>query len=522
MTGTLMLLVCATTLAADPATTLAERIDARLGERFRTEKRTPAAPASDAAFCRRLYLDLVGRIPSVAEARTFLDDKRPDKRTRLIDDLLSRPGHAQQMAQVWRTMLIPQASANLQLQHLGVSLEAWLRQRFRDAVPLDSITRELLTTPLDYHDRSAEGVPNLVSGLSPIGFYQANDLKAETTAASVSRIFLGLKLECAQCHNHPFDSWTQKQFWQTAAFFASVNPQEPDKPRLAALELNQRRQLRINDTKEQAEAQFLDGQVPDWKTDADPRHAFAAWLTRPDNPYFARVMANRLWAQMFGVGIVDPVDDWGEHNQPSHPELLDDLGKALVAAGFDSRVVLRGIARSAAYQRSSTIIGPAGISGRSFDHMNVKGLSAEQLFDSVALATGYREQVPLAARGAFGLAKDSPRGQIMGRFGGGSQRIDMQTSILQALALMNGDWISRQTDPDRGELLRAVADAPFLTTERKIETLFLATVSRRPSADENRRFAAHVDRGGVSNDPRKALADVLWALLNSEEFLLNR
>ena len=170
MTGTLTLLICATTLAADPATTLAERIDASLGQRFRTEKRTPAAPATDAAFCRRLYLDLVGRIPSVAEARTFLDDKRPDKRTRLIDDLLSRPGHAQQMAQVWRTMLIPQASANLQLQHLGVSLEAWLRQRFRDAVPLDSITRELLTTTLDYHDRSAEGVPNLVSGLSPIAF----------------------------------------------------------------------------------------------------------------------------------------------------------------------------------------------------------------------------------------------------------------------------------------------------------------------------------------------------------------
>ena len=153
--------------------------------------------------------------------------------------------------------------------------------------------------------------------------------------------------------------------------------------------------------------------------------------------------------------------------------------------------------------------------------MNVKGLSAEQLFDSLALATGYRDPVPLAARPAFGWEPESPRGQFVAKFGGGSRRTDQQASILQALALMNGKWLARQTDPAHGEMLRAVADAPFLDDKGRLETLYLATLSRTPRPEELRRLLTYLERGASADERRKALADVFWTLLNSNEFLLN-
>jgi hypothetical protein len=501
----------------DPPTHLAARIDARLAEAFRAGGLTPAPEAPDAEFLRRVYLDMVGRIPSVAEARAFLDDPAVDRRDRLVERLLAGPRYAAHAAQVWRAFLVPQATANLQTQYLGVGVEAWVREQLRAGHTDDRIVRDLLTARLDYLDWTPERRARPAAGLSPVGYYQANDLKPETVAAAVGRTFLGLRLECAQCHDHPFDKWTRKQAWETAAFFAGVAPLEPVVEPAAGLA--RRRELTIADTKTRVSARFLDGAEPDWKASPDPRQAFAAWLTRPDNPYFARVLANRLWANFFGVGLVDPVDDWGPHNLPSHPELLDELAAAYAAGGFDPKVLIRAITRSAAYRRTSRQTHPSQADPRAFARMNVKGLSAEQLFDSLAQATGYRDPVPLAARSAYGWPATSPRGQFLAKFGGGSGRTDMQVSILQALSLMNGDWITRQTDPAHGEMVRAVADAPFLSDERRIETLFLASLSRRPTAAELARYLAHLK---AADDPKRALADVLWALVNSQEFLVNR
>jgi hypothetical protein len=276
--------------------------------------------------------------------------------------------------------------------------------------------------------------------------------------------------------------------------------------------------LTITDTKLKVSARFLDGSEPRWTADSDPRQAFAAWLTRPENPYFARVMANRLWAHFFGVGLVDPVDDWGSHNPPSHPDLLDELAAAYAANGFDAKFLVRAITQSKAYRRTSRQSHASQAGPRTFARMTVKGLSAEQLFDSLAQATGYRDPVPLAARGAYGWPAQSPRGQFLAKFGGGTGRTDMQVSILQALSLMNGDWITRQTDPVQGEMVRAIANAPFLSDERRIETLFLATLSRPPSLAERDRYLSHLQNADA---PRQALSDVLWTLVNSQEFLVN-
>ena len=270
--------------------------------------------------------------------------------------------------------------------------------------------------------------------------------------------------------------------------------------------------------KKPQEALYLDDSKPDWTREPEPRRVFAAWLTAGDNPYFAKVAVNRMWAHYFGVGLVDPVDDFGPHNAASHPELLDYLAGLFVAAKFDLRVLARGLVGSEAYQRTSRFTDPRQKEPRLFARMNVKGLSAEQLIDSIALATGYRENAPRASRAAFGYEPGSPRAAFMGTFGGGGSRSDMQTSILQALSLVNGAWIARQTDPDKGETLKAVLEGPFRDDDARVEVLYLATLSRVPTRAEKSRVMEAVAR---ASDRKAAIADVLWVLLNCQEFLLN-
>jgi hypothetical protein len=503
----------------DP-TALAIQIDKRIDAVLRAQKIPAAGAASDAEYLRRASLDILGRIPTVAEARSFLEDKTTDRREKLVDRLLASPTAINHAAAVWRAALIPQAATNTRVQYLNVSLETWLRDRLRAGRKADELVRDLLTAPLDYLDRGSDGKPRPVPGLSALAFYQANDLKPETVASSATRILLGIKIECAQCHNHPFDKWTQRQFWETAAFFASVPPQEPKESPLPFDKLLQRKTLKINDTEEEASPKYLDGTVPDWKDEPDPRRAFAARITSKTNPFFAHATVNRIWSQFFGVGLVDPGDDFGPHNPPSHPELLDDLAEAFALSGFDTDFLIRAITRTAAYSRASNAAESSQTDPRWFARMNVKGLTPEQLFDSLALATGYREEIPVAARSAFGASAESPRGQFLAKFAGGGQRTDAQTSILQALTLMNGAWIARQTDPDHGETLIAVAGAPFLDDVGKIEVLFLATLSRYPTAAERDKFVGFLTRDGASAK-KSQLADVLWALVNSQEFLLN-
>jgi hypothetical protein len=222
---------------------------------------------------------------------------------------------------------------------------------------------------------------------------------------------------------------------------------------------------------------------------------------------------------MFGVGLVDPVDDWGPHNEPSHPELLDELARLFVASGHDLRILARGMAMSAAYQRTSRLTHDGQKDARLFARMAVKGLSAEQLIDSLALATGHREPIPRVARIAFGYEPKSPRAADKAQFGGGSARGDMQTSILQALSLMNGEWMTRQTDPAKGETLRAVLEGPFDDDAGRLEALYFAALGRPPSKAEASKMLIAI---GKAADRKAGFADAFWVLLNSNEFLLNR
>jgi hypothetical protein len=494
---------------------LARRVDKLVAAAWKERGVTPGRPADDGEFLRRAYLDLAGRVPRVAEARAFLDDPSPDKRRKLIDQLLDGPHYVTHLSNTWREVLLPGGGNNPQAPFFGSQLEAWLRRSFRDNAPYDRMVREVLTVPVAFNARG--GQPLAAATAPLLAFYQANELKPENLAAATSRAFLGVKLECAQCHDHPFASWSRDQFWQFAAFFSGIQAPAANNGRLvAAAEKADSRELKVPDTDRVVRARFLDGGEPAWQEKVGTRATLAEWLTAAENPYFARAAANRVWAHLFGVGLVDPVDDLGADNPPSHPELLDELAGQFAAHQFDLKYLLRAVALSRAYQLSSDVTDPTQSDLRAFARMPLKGLTPEQLYDSLVVATGYRETNNTNNR-FFG-----PRAEFLAKFNNATdRRTEAQTSILQALALMNGKFVADATSLERSEVLAAIADAPFLDDAQRVEALYLAALARKPRPEEVARLAPYVARGGVSGDPKKALTDVFWALLNSSEFILN-
>src|SRR5581483_1054465 len=252
--------------AAAPADELATAIDRHLQADWRSRGIEPAPPADDAEFVRRVYLDVVGRAPKVAETREFLDDRSPDKRPRLVEKLLNTPGHAAHFAAVTRAMWIPNSTTNPQFAGFGFQLEPWLRNHFRENTPADVVVRKLLTVRVQVNNPNAnfrfvQGNPNDPDSQALAGFYGANEGKAENLGAAVSRLFLGIKLECAQCHDHPFAPYTKEQFWEFAAFFGEFAPLPATRPTEAAPAEPQFRlnRLTIPNTQTQVVAKFFDG-----------------------------------------------------------------------------------------------------------------------------------------------------------------------------------------------------------------------------------------------------------------------
>ncbi|MFO0847632.1 MAG: DUF1549 and DUF1553 domain-containing protein [Gemmataceae bacterium] len=492
---------------ADPAARITAAIDRHLAADWQARKITPAPPADDAEFLRRVHLDLIGRIPRVSEARDFLADTDPAKRAKLVERLLNTSVHAAHFAAVTRADWLPNTLSDIQVQFFGMQFERWLQEQIRENVPLDKLARDLITAKVNLgrgRFRFGGREENFGEGLN--GFYAANESKPENVAAAVSRVFLGVKLECAQCHDHPFAPYTRDQFWEFAAFFGEFTPLPPVGPSFVGplqpqFELSQ---IGIPNTERTVAARYLNGESPDWSRDRTPRQELAAWLTSNENPYFARNLANRVWAHLFGVGLIDPVDEPGDENPPSHPELLADLAAGFAAAGFDQRTLIRGIVASRAYQLTSRQTDPTQADLRRLARMNVKGLTADQVYDSFLVATGQRDLTP-GRDSFFDPRAEGGRAVFRTVFARASAKpTELQASILQALTLMNDRQVADQTSFDRSETLAAIADAPFLDTDGKLEALFLAAFTRPPTPAERERFASHVDAGGPSGDKRKS------------------
>jgi hypothetical protein len=483
------------------AQTLSARIDELIGQRLTKERIPPAPVADDAEFFRRLSLDLNGRIPSLTQLADFLDDTRSGKRWLWIDELLDGPDNAplyvQHFTNFWRRQLLAQTPS--QADAVVAPLEGWLRKQIQANTPYDRLVRGLLT------DAGATG------------FFLANENKAENLAGRTSRLLLGVRLECAQCHDdRSGGKWKRTQFWEYAAFFAGLRQDQGISSQVITAPREQKpgpARIQVSGTDAWVQTRFPDESKPDWQRDVTPRQALAAWITRGDNPWFARAAVNRLWHYFFGIGLIDPVDGLGtKGNPPSHPELLDELVRQFVAHDFDLKFLIRAITSSQTYQRSSRQTHPSQAEPRLFARAATRALTPEQLYDSLVLATGYH---PEPAKGGA----PSARTEFLAPFDDpNSQPVDFQASIQQALMMMNGKFTDEATRSLKSWTVAAVIESKRpRPMALRIEELYLLTLSRKPRPQETQRLLDYA----AASDSKQALRDVFWSLLNSTEFVLN-
>jgi hypothetical protein len=496
------------------APALARHIDETIDACLRAEKVPPSPRCDDAEFIRRLYLDIAGHIPSAEKVAAFIDSHEPNKRAQLIDELLASSEYGKHQADIWQALLLPRLSDNRAVPF--DKMTEWLEKNFNDNKPWDQMVREILTAQGEIDEAPA------------VTYFLANFTPDKLTD-NVTRVFLGVQLQCAQCHNHPFTKWKQDEYWGMAAFFTKVringNPRNIQAAQkngtLGVSENGKGRPIRLPISAKRVPPKFLQGEQPQLVSSDAYRPVLAKWMTSPQNPYFSRAMVNRLWAQFFGRGLVNPIDDMHEGNPPSHPQLLADLSAQFVASGFDVKQFIRALCNSEAYQRTSK----PNASNRDaapelFSRMAVKVLTPEQLYDSLVQVLGaptpenFRRRQGVAAAAAARLRNITPRMVFVAFFKGedNAEPTEYQAGIPQVLRLMNSPQLNNTT------ML-----APLLksgkTPEQIIEYLYLATLSRRPTAPEMQRTLALVHKH--ADEPRQAYGDILWVLLNSSEFTLN-
>lgn len=516
-------------------------IDTLVYEKLKRLGVVPSALCTDEEFVRRAYLDTTGAVPTVDEARSFLRDKDPKKRSKLIDALLKRP----EFVDVWTLKWNDTLRNNPRLTRTGLAAyHKWIREQVEKNVPFDQMVRDLLTAQGKQDEQGA------------VNYFMVSRDPLDLTSAT-SQIFMGVRIECARCHNHPFEKYTQSDYYGLAAFFQNVRRQGNGNQAPAMVTVSQtlpgprgRRlqgpQLRHPKTNQPVEPKVLD--AVEIKLDTtDPRITFAEWLTSPNNPFFARSISNRIWAHYMGKGIVDPVDDFRATNPASNPALLDALAKSLVDHKFDVKELMRDIMNSRVYQTSAKANASNKTDTRNFARAYPKRLTAEQLFDSITLATdsvtlltpqrrpgagngNVMQQVladamdPTATR-AHQIAiprLPGPVGAFLDTFGKPRREVVCECerssdgSVGQALTLINGDLLNVKIAMPRGRVQR-LARTMRPETET-IEEMYLATLTRQPTSAEYTEAQALI-RSAPSL--QQGLEDLMWGLLNTREFLFN-
>lgn len=476
----------------------------------------PSDLCSDQDYIRRAYLDLCGILPTTVEVKAFLDSKETDKRTKLIDALLERSEYADFWTLKWLDVLRSNRKV-VQLKGIHV-YQQWLRGHLVKNTGFDQVVSELLTSsgstfsnPAANYYRVARDPQNL----------------AETTA----QLFFGIRMQCAKCHNHPFERWTQDDYYSLAAFFAKVKHKKDPlevgaTPQAvvaeivysdrAAPEVTQPRSGKVMAPK------FMGGAIPVLPPGGDRRQVLANWITSAENPFFAKSTVNRIWYHLNGKGIVDPVDDFRDSNPSANDELLDALAKDFVASKFNAKHLIKVIMTSRTYQLSAQATALNKDDNKYFSHAVTKLLTAEQLLDAICQVTEVAEK--FAGLPAGTRAVQLPDGEVnhpfLKTFGQPARELACEceregdSNLAQALQLINGPTVNeklRNGNNRIGRLLAAKASDQDLLTD-----LYLSTLSRPPTANDSKVALEHVNR---SPDKRKAWEDVHWALLNAKEFL---
>lgn len=497
---------------------LADWIDERFARHYQAAGVEPGRTVDDATFVRRIYLDLQGRIPTVAQVRDFLTDEGSFKRQNYVDRLLNedaRPDRFAQrssahLARVWRRMMIPSSAPGAAM---AGQLDPWLSTQFAANTPYNEFARKLVLVnaqqpmPLGLtpQRQAAPADPDAAAGI----FQAAVGNTPENLTGAYVRVFLGIRLNCAQCHDHPFTDWKQHDFWGVAALFAADAGKQPQ-PRPAPMITPPDG----NGGPFQAKLLWTNEPLKEIPADRSMRELLADWLVSPENPNFAATAVNRTWQYLCGRGLAGNVDEL-DHVTKQERQVLDELAKLFVDSGYDFRWLITGICKSKTYQQSIAAQ-PSASDG--FVHRPLKTLLPEQVFDSLEQALA----LPVA-KADSGPRFNGEREQFVSRLNEAAPEspADYKGGIPQALMLMNGKLTADATSLESSRTLRAVVEAPFLETKAKLETLYLATLSRKPSDNEMRYLLDHVDQKDAEGK-KQAFAEIMWGLLNSPEFVLSR
>ncbi len=483
-------------------------VDELVYSKLRQLRYQPSETCTDSEFIRRIYLDVIGILPTLDETLVFLANKSSTKRAELVEHLLNRPEYSKFWALKWGDLL------RLTSSQVGVEgvhkYHRWIERAIQQNMPYDQFARALLTS-------SGSTLEN-----PPASFYRTS-ADMNDRVETVSQIFLGARLQCAKCHNHPFERWTQDNYYGMGAFFNRVQKKKTLRPDEQFVYTTTAGEVTQPRTGQQMKPWLPGvGSVNDL-TEQDRRHAFADWLTNPKNPFFARIEANRLWSQLFSRGIVDPIDDFRDSNPPSNKDLLDRLAEDFVKHGFDRKHILRVILTSRTYQASYQTNKFNTDDTKCFSHQEPRLLGAEQLLDAICHVTDVAEQfaaLPASMKATQLPAPDLVKNDFLKVFGQPERQTvcacerASESNLGMAIQFFNGPLIYNKLRHEKNRFRQLMAlDQP---NHEIIRQLYLAAVCRLPSDKELLASLQHIDS---KEDRAAALEDVCWSLLNTNEFL---
>ncbi|MDA7503473.1 DUF1549 and DUF1553 domain-containing protein [bacterium] len=483
-------------------------IDELVAAKLKKLRLHPSELCSDEEFLRRVSIDLVGLTPTYDEYTAFMQDSDANKRTKKIDELLKRKEFTEVWVSKWAEWLMMRSSNQVSQKSIFLYYQ-WLVDQIANNVPMDKMVKDILS--------STGGTFKTPQ----TNFYEIERDQLKV-AENVAQIFMGMRIQCAQCHNHPFDRWTQNDYYNFAAFFSQVGRKRGEDYREQIIYNRGGGEVPHPVTKKNATPIFLGGAQPD-VAGKDRREVVANWLASPENPFFATNFSNRIWHHFFGIGIVEEIDDVRISNPPSNPELLAALATNLTAYNYDMRKLIRDICTSKAYQRSTQRNESNATDENNFAHQTIRRIKAESMLDIISHVTATKDdftKLPVGAR-AVQIADGTTSTYFLTTFGRATREtacsceVKMEPTLSQALHLLNGDTVNNKMQ--QGGIVKALLKEG-LTPEQIVERLYIATVSRKPNPQELEALSPLYAEG---TNIEQGLEDTFWALLNSREFLFN-
>jgi len=484
-------------------------VDKFVAAKLKKLRIAPSGICDDQTFLRRATLDIIGLMPTADEFHRFMASTDPNRRAKLVDELLERKEFSELWVNKWAELLQVRTIPNIISQKGMFLYYNWLVEKLSKNTPMDQFVQELL------------GANGGTFKNPATNFYQAVQEQL-LMSENVAQVFMGMRIQCAQCHNHPFDRWTQDDYYGFAAFFSQVGRKGAEDYRETIIFNSGGGEVNHPVGGRAMKPKFLGGETPD-VAGKDRRVVLAKWIASPQNPWFARSFANRVWAHFMGVGIIEQVDDVRVSNPASNPELLEALGKQFTETRYDLKALVRDICNSRTYQRSTQRNESNASDERNFSHAVIRRIKAENLLDSISLVTDTKDKfggLPLGAR-AVQIADGASSTYFLTTFGRATREtvcsceVKMEPTLSQALHLLNGDTVNSKIQ--QGGLIPKLLKEKK-TPEERITELYIRCLARKPSKEELDKITPTMGEGA---NQTQALEDVFWALLNSREFLFN-